>query len=318
MPESEEERKVFERLIDSPADELRSSYEPTYSEIAGYHRDTTDTNAIKSFFRDSFMAYSPNKTTRSQNAERLFKVFEQRRSILSKFDFITHENTLLPKGSLLAELNGYAQIPVIEALFDRKLPMSNLAEFTAGVASLSTVSEAVAYKIERQKEYEASHKKKGGFININIDTKSPEIQITAASYGHNSPELTSFVDGLENYLTGYNETMKRIDPRHEVVAQDKPVVTRLYNWAELNMQSDDAIKNWQALGKAHAKNVDEGGMFNEICRTVNLLKQMGKMAQKASALKEFAEHKGYYETLAKMSKDAIALVQKESIFIHGI
>lgn len=317
MPEDEEEQKVFQRLIESPADELRSSYEPTYSEIAGYHRDTQDTKGIRDFFRDSFMAYDKDKAKRSQNADSLFRVFEQKRSILNKFDFIDHENKLLPKGHLLAELNGYAQIPVIETVFNRKIPMYNLSEFIAGIASLSTISEAVADKQERQKEYEARHKRRAGFVAHGED-KTPNPQTLAARYEHEAPGLASFVETLESYLQDYNETMGRIDPRHEKVAQDKPVVERLYTWAKLNSESDNVIRNWQALGKAHAKDIDEGGMFSEIYRTINLMKQIDKMAQRAIGLAEFAEHRGYYETLAKMAKESIALIQKESIFIHGI
>lgn len=316
MPETAEEQKVFEKLIDSAPDELVSSYEPSYSEIVAYHGETKDTKEIADFFRRSFMAYDKNKGVRNQNADRLLDVFKQKRGILSKFEFIDHENNLLPKGSLLAELNGYAQIPVVEMLFDRKIPIGNLKEFAAGIASLSTVSEAVADRLERQKEYEAKHRRKGGFVQRDTETPAPEKIL--ASYEKESPALTSFVENLETYLSGYNSTMKTIDAGHENVAQDKGVVERLYTWAKLNTESSDSIMNWKKLFKLHAKDADEGGMFAEIYRTVNLLKQVNAMSEKALSLKELTQHKGYYEAVSTLARDAAKLIQQEAIFIHKI
>lgn len=316
MPETAEEKNAFERLINSTPDELVSSYEPSYSEIAAYHKDTKETGPIEDFFRRSFMAYDKNKGARNQNADRLLDVFKQKRGILSKFEFIDHEHNLLPKGSLLAELNGYAQIPVVEMLFDRKIPIGSLKEFAAGIASLSTVSEAVADKLERQKDYEAKHKRKSGFVERDTETPAPEKILT--SYEKESPALTSFVEDLETYLEGYNSTMQTIDAKHENVAQDKGVVERLFTWAKLNTESSDSIMNWKRLFQLHSKDADEGGMFAEIYRTVNLLKQIGTMSEKATALAELAQHRGYYEAVSTLARDAVKLIQKESIFIHNI
>lgn len=316
MPETPDEQKAFEKLIYSTPDELVSSYEPCYSEIAAYHKTTKETGPIEDFFVRSFMAYDKNKGARNQKANRLLDAFKQKRGILSKFDFIDHENNLLPKGSLLAELNGYAQIPVVEMLFDRKIPVGDIKEFAAGIASLSTVSEAVADKLERQKDYEKRHRKKGGYVEHDAETPAPEKIL--ASYEKESPALTSFVEELETYLNGYNSTMKGIDPKHENVAQDKGVVERLFTWAKLNTESADSITNWKRLFQLHAKDADEGGMFAEIYRTVNLLKQIGTMSEKATTLAELAQHKGYYEAVSTLARDAVKLIQQESIFIHRV
>lgn len=309
-PETKDELKVFAELIGSAPDPLKSSYAPTYSEIADYHRHTADTTEIKKFFKGSFMAYDKSKDVISKNAEKLFGVFKGKSDILKRLGFLTAENTLSAKGILLSKLNGYAQIPVIEAVFGKKLPISNPIQFASAVASLSTISEAAAEQLKRQ---QASSVKIAPKNADNIESSIHKIMLP---YEKESPELASFVYDMDVSLAKHNGLMKQMNPTYEQVAQNKDTVARIHDWAKLNSNSDDAIMNWKAFYKANSSLIDEGGMFGEIYKTTNLLKQIEKMAQKALVLPEFAEHKNYYELLISLAQESIKLVDKESIFKH--
>lgn len=308
-PETKDELKVFAELINSAPDPLKSSYAPTYSEIAGYHQHTAETTEIKKFFKGSFMAYDKSKEVVSKKAEKLFGIFKGKSDILKQLGFLTAENTLSAKGILLSKLNGYAQIPVIDAVFGKKLPISNPIQFASAVASLSTISEAAAEQLKKQ---QSSVK-----IGLeNADNIESSIHKIILPYEKESPELASFVYDMDVSLAKHNGIMKQMSPAYEVVAQNKGTVARIHDWAKLNSHGDNAIMNWKAFYKANSSLIDEGGMFGEIYKTTNLLKQIEKMAKVAVASPEFAEHKSYYEALISLAQESIKLVDKESIFKH--
>ena len=71
-------------------------------------------------------------------------IFGLKRKILRHFDFMDSGHNLTGKGRLLAKLNGYEQIPIINAIYSKQLggmtPVE-LASAVGGLANLKTIRE---------------------------------------------------------------------------------------------------------------------------------------------------------------------------------
>ena len=98
------------------------------------------------------------------------------------------------------------------------------------------------------------------------------------------------------------------------VAQDKNSSKHIYNWAELNRKNPDSRKNWKALCENHTNGfIDEGYLFKEITQTIDLLKQITKIADVGEKISEDPNDKFYYSELNSRAQSAIRLLYKEPI-----
>lgn len=121
MSVTKKQAENFEKLVNSPPNDLESAFRPDYSFVAGYYATCKDDTVINELLEKSFYAYDNNPQIKAKKSQEMKKIFSNRRLTLRKMDFIKSDHTLTPKGELLAKLNGYEQIPIINAIYEKNL-----------------------------------------------------------------------------------------------------------------------------------------------------------------------------------------------------
>lgn len=291
-----EQRKSFDKLIGSDPSILESSFKPDYSFIAGYYNRTQDDDLISEIFNKSFFAHDKNAEKKEEKVNDMFKVFDSKKATLRDFEFMDEDNKLTDKGELLAQINGYEQIPVVNTIHDKKLADLTTVEFAACVGALANIDPKFVPKIKKPKDGEE---------------EAPKAE---AIFEHESTPMTTFVTGLDKDLEAYNETMSTED-NYKPIAQNKFVAKHLYEWAKLNSENKDSVKNWKEImtGDLQGTIRDEGGLFREITQTVDLLKQMVRVAKVGQANAQSSEDRDYYRDIKAKSLDAIDLISHEPV-----
>lgn len=285
------QQEKFEELMQAPSNDLKSAFRPDYSFIAGYYDFTSDDDYIKQLFEKSFFAYNEDKNIRQTNAEQLLKLFYTRKGILRKMDFIKTDNTLTQKGKMLTGLNGYEQIPIINAIYNKDLQDFNALELAA-----------IA----------------GAFANIEPKAKEQEEGKTErqnAVFKTKNKKLEKFIYEFEKTLNDYNGTMKKLDKKFKKCAMNKDALNHINEWAEANYIYKDSRENWNRLyfGSSRDTIRDEGSMFKEITMTADLLRQMQKIAEIGETTSKTKDDIQYYKKLQTTLKEAENLISKEPI-----
>ena len=300
MATSTPQLKKFDALINAKPNNLKSHFDPDFSFITGYYKLAKDDNLIKEILSKSLQSYDTNSEIAHEKTKSLTKTFEQKKEILKEFEYMAEDNKLTEKGELLSKLNGYLQIPIIDIIYDKKLSFLTPIELAACVGSMATADEKVAARIERDnKRQEAKDQRRGN---------NP----TNSKFEHESEPLKWFIGNFDMTLIQYNAKMAK-SRNYQKVAQDKTVAKHLYTWAKLNNESDDSRKNWEELYNLYSPggNLDEGGLFKEINKTLDLLKQITKIADVGQDISETEQDKEYYRELKSIAKEAIKLLMKE-------
>lgn len=283
MPKSNEEKEKFNFLIDETPNSLESSFNPDFSFIAGYSKNYQDDELIKSILKKSLYAYNKNPQITEKKYLSMFNLFEEKRNLLKKLGYINNDNTLTNKGVLLSKLNGYQQLPIIDIIYDKKIATMNPVELAACVSSLANLEQ--------------------------IDDYNKEDKF----FEHKNEKVTWFLDEFDRQLNKFNFILPDSD-----ITQNKDAVRHLYSWAELNNKHSDSRRNWKGLycGTLHNTIRDEGSLFKEITQTVDLLKQMKKIAQKGYDLAYNEKNQNdmnYYSELSDTINSSLKLLIKEPV-----
>lgn len=297
MSTNKEQSRIFQSLIKSKPNDIKSHFSPDYSFITGYYKATQNDELIKETLHKSLQAYDSDSDIAKTKLQALMKIFEDKKEILKNFGFMAEDNILTPKGELLSSLNGYEQIPIIDMIHKQKLLGMTPAELAACVGSLVSANKESRARVETQiKAIESEVENK-----VNIDeTEQSNLRIN------------QFVDDFNEYLDDYNEKMSK-DPKFKKVAQDESVPKHLYAWADLNSRCEDSVLNWKTFYNNFKKGADEGGLFKEITRTVDLLKQISEIAETGLKLPQTEQDKAYYSGLKSNAKEAMELLSKKPI-----
>ncbi|HNW26218.1 MAG TPA: DEAD/DEAH box helicase [Candidatus Gastranaerophilaceae bacterium] len=282
-PKDKEEKEIFNILIDESPNSLESAFNPDFSFVAGYCKHYQDDELIKTILKKSLHSYDTNPKASEKKYLSMFKLFENKREMLKHLDYITSDNKLTTKGQLLAKINGYQQLPIIDLIYDKKLATLNPIELAAVVGSLANLSQKDDYNKETE------------------------------FFGHKNDKISWFVDDFDSYLDKFNTLNKNSE-----VAQDKDAVKHLYEWAELNSKFSGSRRNWKGLycGVLHKTIRDEGSLFKEITQTVDLLKQMRNISKKGYQLAELENNKNdmeYYKQLSGTIGESLKLLLREPI-----
>ena len=215
--------------------------------------------------------------------------FASRRRIMKKMDFIKSNHQLTPKGELLAKLNGYEQIPIIDAIYNRKLEGLNPVELVGAVATMANI----------EPKFENPHKKDDA----------------DCVYYHSNSNLQRFVNSFDADLKKFNVAVKQFDPEYRETQLEQKVATHLYEWAKLNAENDDSVENWKQLyhGDVGKTIKNEGSVFKEITTTADLLKQMKLIAQTGMKNSTDLSEYNYYEHLSYDIDEAISLICRNPV-----
>ena len=291
MSVNDAQQEKFSELISAPSNDLKSAFRPDYSFIAGYYDFTSDDEYIKQLFEKSFFAYNSDKNTQSVNTERLLKLFNTRKGILKKTNFLKTDNTLTQKGKMLTKLNGYEQIPIVNAIYDKTLQNFNAIELASIAAAFANIEPKATEQEESKKERQS------------------------AVFKSKNNKLEKYINEFEKTLLDYNGSMKKLDKKFKKCAINKDAITHVYEWAESNSIYKDSRENWNRLyfGSSRDTIRDEGSMFKEITMTADLLRQMCEIAKTGEETSKSKDDILYYKKLQNTLKEAEKLISKEPI-----
>lgn len=285
------QKAEFDYLINSEPNELKSAFNPDYSFVAGYYDSCKTDDFIKEIADKSFYTYDRNGDISAKKSKEFLKNFGTKRKVLRKFDYLDSAHNLSTKGKLLAKLNGYEQIPVIEAVVTQKFGGMSPVELAAAVGTMANIQ--IKYK---PKNPVGDIKEKPKFTHPNVI-------------------IDYFVTMQENVLKKYNDDMAKIDEDFREVEIDTRATNHIYDWAALNNENPDSTGNWAKLIENSKANPirDEGTLFKEITMTADLLKQIMEISEEGLYLAENKLEARYYSELKETAKEAVKLIAREPV-----
>lgn len=285
------QKAEFDFLISSEPNELKSAFNPDYSFVAGYYDSCKTDDFIKEIADKSFYTYDRNGDISAKKSKEFLKNFGTKRKVLRKFDYLDSAHNLSTKGKLLAKLNGYEQIPVIEAVVTQKFGGMSPVELAAAVGTMAN-------------------------IQIKYKPKNPVGEIKEKpKFTHPNDIIDYFVTRQENLLKKYNADMAKIDEDFREVEIDTRATNHIYDWAALNNENQDSTGNWAKLIENSKANPirDEGTLFKEITMTADLLKQIMEISEEGLYLAENKLEARYYSELKETAKEAVKLIAREPV-----
>lgn len=285
------QKAEFDYLINSEPNELKSAFNPDYSFVAGYYDSCKTDDFIKEIADKSFYTYDRNGDISAKKSKEFLKNFGTKRKVLRKFDYLDSAHNLSTKGKLLAKLNGYEQIPVIEAVVTQKFGGMSPVELAAAVGTMAN-------------------------IQIKYKPKNPLGEIREKpQFSHPNNVIDYFVTKQENVLKKYNDDMAKIDEDFREVEIDTKATNHIYDWAALNNENQDSTGNWAKLIENSKANPirDEGSLFKEITMTADLLKQIAEISDEGLYLAENKLEARYYSELKETAKEAVKLIAREPV-----
>lgn len=275
------QEKGFKKLIEQKSNDIESHLRTDFSFVANVDKNFENKEFLTNFYAKSLFAYDKDPVVRDIKASALVDEFYLKENILKEKGFITSNNKVTPKGELLSLLNGYEQIPVIDAIYNQDLKgmdAQQLAGYVAGLAMLST---------EEQKGLGDSLVP---FEDDLLDEKASDLSHKVDDYNYDVYPA----QGLELHLN--SDAMKHV-----------------YKWADLNDENEQSTKNWHDMFKGDTGfNIkDEGTLFKEITMTTDLLKQITEIAEFAKDNSINVHDKRYYSNLQTTAMDAIDLINRK-------
>lgn len=285
------QKAEFDFLISSEPNELKSAFNPDYSFVAGYYDSCKTDDFIKEIADKSFYTYDRNGDISAKKSKEFLKNFGTKRKVLRKFDYLDSAHNLSTKGKLLAKLNGYEQIPVIEAVVTQKFGGMSPVELAAAVGTMANIQ--IKYKPKN---------------SVGDIKEKPQ-------FSHPNDVIDYFVTRQENFLKKYNADMAKIDEDFREVEIDTRATNHIYDWAALNNENPDSTENWAKLIENSKANPirDEGTLFKEITMTADLLKQIMEISEEGLYLAENKLEARYYSELKETAKEAVKLIAREPV-----
>ncbi len=281
---NQEQNKLYNELMASPANKLESNLKLDYSFITNYLSANVDEENLRNILAKSLYVYNSQNGINKEKLNEIIDNFRIKQDILYKNGFI-NENGTTTKGELIKVLNGYEQIPIINVISHRYLADLNPVQI-AGII--------------------------GGLANIEHNIKSdlpPKISEVRNQADKDYVEATKLV---QKQINKYQKSFNKLYPDREIELQTN-VMDHIYAWAELNAENEDSRKNWKDLytGDLKYSIKDEGSLFKEITMTTDLLKQLIDVAELGSNISQYEGEREYYLTLKTKLKETLALIQRE-------
>jgi len=283
---NQEQKKLYEELMASPANKLESNLELDYAFITNYLSEFIDESTLRGILSKSLYAFNSQTGVNKTKLKEMMDKFYIKRDILYNNGFV-NENGTTTKGELIKLLSGYEQIPIINIIANKTFDGLNPIQI-AGIV--------------------------GGLANIEYNTKS-DLPPKESNVRNQADE--AYIDAtyaVQKQVRKYQKSYSQLYPDRELELPTK-VMDHLYAWAELNAEDDDSRKNWKALytGDLKYSIKDEGTLFKEITMTTDLLKQLVDVAKAGAEMSRSAEDIEYYNSLEYNLKQTLALIQREPI-----
>lgn len=282
------QKAVFDKLINSKPNKLESVFSnPDYSFVAGYYDVCENDDLIKEIAQKSFFSYDARKNISEAKSKEFLNNFGIKRKVLRTFDFMDSAHNLKPKGILLTKLNGYEQIPIINAIYSKQLGGMTPVELASAV---------------------------GGLANLKTIRETDDKYVMPDIY-YDNDILDYFVSKESKYIKNFNREMTKLNSNYKPIEFDHYAINHIYDWAYLNSEKSDSEENWaRIMENSDAFPIkDEGSLFKEIVITIDLLKQIVEISEEGINISNNDKDLVYYTDLKNTAQEAIKLLSKSPI-----
>lgn len=275
------QEKGYQKLIAQKSNKIESHLKTDFSFVANVNMHFENKEFLTNFYKQSLFAFDKDSNVKSEKANALVEDFYMKENVLKNEGFINSNNSVTSKGELLAKLNGYQQIPVIDAIYNQDLKgltPQQLAGYVAGLAMLST-----------------EEKRGMGDSLVPFEDEVLDEQATL----------------LQRRVDGYNDYVYPVFDEQLYLNTD--AMKHVYKWADLNAENNKSTQNWHTMikGDTGFSIKDEGSLFKEITMTTDLLKQITDIADYARNSSVNVHDKRYYNNLQTTAMDAIELINQK-------
>ncbi len=284
----EHQAEKFNKLIKSNPNNLRSAFKPDYSFIAKYYDACQSDEMLDLICEKSLFTYNEVNHLSEKSKKNLKNVFNGKISILKDLGYLSLSNKLTTKGQLIANLNGYEQIPIMEMVDSRIFSDMSPVELAATVGALANINE--------KKE------KKGN-----------DLHSIFKQFSHENKTVENFMSELEKTLNKYNALSLEQDKKFHSKEANDELTKNIYKWAELNSNNEDSIENWSKIYHNADERTykDEGTLFRGIMMAIDLLKQLQTVCKQGVKTSTSIDERKYYHDLYHNIDKSIELINKE-------
>ena len=281
MAVNKAQSKAFQKLINQKANDIESHLKTDFAFVANINKNFDSKDFTKNFYKKTLYAYDPDPKVKEQKVRTLVNEFNTKEKILKANDFIDKNNKLTEKGELLTQINGYEQIPIIDAVFNEDMKGLNPIQIAGYAAGLATLTK------------EEPKGRGDSFVPFE-DSK-----------------LEEKANDLSEQVFEYNKDVYA--PMEKQLYLNTDAMKHVYTWAEKNAFDDDSTENWHDMFKGDTgfRIKDEGTLFREITMTTDLLKQINNIAEYGKELTANPAKLRYYNKLQEGCVEAIDLINRK-------
>lgn len=309
----------FKKLVGSSPNAIYSVFEPNYSLIANYHKYTKNSDKIKELFADSFKIFSSGDGNNAKKINAMYKRYEAKSELMAQEGFLVisknKEKTLTPKGMLVPNIVGYPQIPLINLITSHALENATPEELTFIAGSIVGSQYKAKTDAESNPDDLFNYKLCASDI-VESDMLQSQKYLAEDISDVDFSDLDRFVAKYNSYNFTYNNSLKKFGIEGEATQNmNVSIGSLIHTFAFLNSHNpNNSINNWQAVTSLIPPNGpirDEGGCYNAVNQTIDLLSQMIDLCKDTKNIYEFGKDQYYYEALTEKLKKAIKLLKQE-------
>jgi len=281
MAVNKAQAKSYQKIINQKANDIQSHLKTDFAFVANINKNFDSKEFAKNFYKKSLFAYDPDPKVKDEKIRSLIDEFNIKEKILKENDFIDRNNRLTEKGELLTQVNGYEQIPVIDAIFNEDMKDLNPIQIAGYAAGLATLSK------------EELKGKGDAFVPFEDEI------------------LEEKADELDEQVFEYNKDVYA--PMDKQLHLNTDAMKHVYTWAHKNAFDENSTENWHEMFKGDTgfRIKDEGTLFREITMTTDLLKQINNIAEFGKELTANPSKLRYYNKLQQGCAEAIDLINRK-------
>ncbi|MBQ4646968.1 MAG: DEAD/DEAH box helicase [Candidatus Gastranaerophilales bacterium] len=302
------------KLMDMPADDIRSSFRPQPVMLANYYARETTPEGLWKIIKQTFKVH--NAKDRDKADKQMHKKFENYTQVLLKQGYLMKnhkkELVLTPKGELLTQAQGMNPLMMASLLYDEKLAKMSpiqLAQIAAHIQGSSEQSES-----KELAELVASKLK---YMEIGTQQAVSLIQFEQTKGTYDSIE--------QKVLKALNES--RVN-KLDIKQTDSTSGLIGYLFASFNsLYPDESINNFEQITNSgsiaagsdsltnsrYENKMSEGNVYKIIAGSISTLKQMIRICDYALSNEESFPNAEYFKIVKENAKEAIKLLDKEPI-----
>lgn len=300
--------------MDSPADNLRSSFRPQSVMLANYYSKESTSEGLWKLIKQTFKVHSAKDKDKVDS--QMHKKFESYTQVLLKQGYLMKnhkkELVLTPKGEILTQCQGMDPLMLSSLLYDEKLAKMSpvqLAQIAAHIQGSSEQTESIELR---------------ALVTNKLNYIQKETQQTVSMFEFE--QTLGMYEALQAKIlrTLSEQRVSHLDIKHT----DSISGLIGYLFASFNsMYPDESINNFEQIVKTnriashndakidnrYAAKTSEGNVYKIIAGTISTLKQMIRICDFALDREEYFPNVEYWEIVKENAQKAVELLDKEPI-----